>query len=39
MQVGPPLECAPGAGQQAGGELTGGAGLSEDESHDQTPFP
>jgi uncharacterized membrane protein YccC len=32
------VECAPGAGQQAGGELTGVAGLSEDESHDQTPF-
>ena len=38
-KVDPGLECAPGAGQQVGRELTGAAGLSEDESHDQAPFP
>jgi hypothetical protein len=29
------MECAPGGGQIAGWELTGTAGLSEDESHGQ----
>ena len=33
------LECAPGGGQLADWELTGIAGLSEDESHGQAPFP
>ena len=32
------MECAPGGGQIAGWELTGVAGLSEDESHGQTPL-
>jgi len=33
------LECAPNGGQFAGWELTGAAGLSEDESHGQAPYP
>ena len=33
------LECAPDGGQFAGWELTGAAGLSEDESHGQAPHP
>ena len=33
------LECAPSGGQIAGLELTGAAGLSEDESHGQAPLP
>jgi hypothetical protein len=33
------LECAPDGGQIAGWELTGAAGLSEDESHGQAPHP
>jgi hypothetical protein len=33
------LECAPDGGQIAGWELTGVAGLSEDESHGQAPHP
>jgi hypothetical protein len=32
-------ECAPDGGQIRGWELTGAAGLSEDESHGQAPFP
>jgi hypothetical protein len=35
----PTLECALRGGQQVRRELTGAAGLSEDESHDQAPFP
>jgi hypothetical protein len=35
----PALECAPDGGQFAGWELTGAAGLSEDESHGQAPHP
>src|SRR5262245_66087250 len=34
-----PLECALDGGQIAGWELTGAAGLSEDESHGQAPHP
>jgi hypothetical protein len=33
------LECAPIGGHLAGLELTGTAGLSEDESHGQASFP
>jgi transposase len=33
------MECAPDGGQAAGWELTGAAGLSEDESHGQAPHP
>ena len=33
------VECAPSGGHLAGLELTRTAGLSEDESHGQTPFP
>ena len=33
------LECARDGGQFAGWELTGAAGLSEDESHGQAPHP
>jgi hypothetical protein len=33
------LECAPDGGQIAGWELTGAAGLSEDESHGEAPHP
>ena len=33
------LECAPSGGHLAGLELTRAAGLSEDESHGQTPLP
>ena len=33
------VECAPDGGQFAGWELTGAAGLSEDESHGQAPHP
>ena len=33
------MECAPNGGQFAGWELTGAAGLSEDESHGQAPYP
>ena len=33
------LECAPDGGQIASRELTGTAGLSEDESHGQAPHP
>jgi hypothetical protein len=33
------MECAPDGGQIAGWELTGVAGLSEDESHGQAPHP
>ena len=33
------LECAPDGGQIGGWELTGAAGLSEDESHGQAPHP
>ena len=33
------MECAPRAGQVEVGELTGSAGLSKDESHEQAPFP
>ena len=33
------LECAPDGGQFAGWELTGAAGLSEDESHGQASHP
>jgi hypothetical protein len=33
------LECAPDGGQIAAWELTGAAGLSEDESHGQAPHP
>ena len=33
------MECAPDGGQFAGWELTGAAGLSEDESHGQAPHP
>ena len=33
------LECAPDGGQFPGWELTGAAGLSEDESHGQAPHP
>ena len=33
------MECAPDGGQIAGWELTGAAGLSEDESHGQAPHP
>ena len=33
------MECAPDGGQFAGWELTGTAGLSEDESHGQAPHP
>jgi hypothetical protein len=33
------VECAPDGGQIAGWELTGAAGLSEDESHGQAPHP
>jgi hypothetical protein len=33
------LECAPNGGQFADWELTGAAGLSEDESHGQAPHP
>jgi hypothetical protein len=33
------VECAPDGGQFAGLELTGAAGLSEDESHGQAPHP
>ncbi len=35
----PRLECAPSGGHLAGLELTRTAGLSEDESHGQAPFP
>ena len=31
------MECAPNGGQFADWELTGAAGLSEDESHGQAP--
>jgi hypothetical protein len=34
----PVLECTPVGGHLAGWELTGTAGLSEDESHAQAPF-
>jgi hypothetical protein len=37
--VGTPMECARDGGQFAGWELTGAAGLSEDESHVQAPHP
>jgi len=33
------LVCAPDGGQIAGWELTGAAGLSEDESHGQSTAP
>ena len=33
------MECARDGGQFAGWELTGAAGLSEDESHGQAPHP
>ena len=33
------VECARDGGQFAGWELTGAAGLSEDESHGQAPHP
>ena len=33
------MECAPIGGHLAGLELTRTAGLSEDESHGQAPFP
>ena len=33
------LECAPLAGQVEAEELTGSAGLSKDESHEQAAFP
>ena len=33
------VECAPSGGHLAGLELTRTAGLSEDESHGQAPFP
>ena len=33
------VECAPSGGHLAGLELTRAAGLSEDESHGQTPLP
>ena len=33
------LECAPDGGQIGGWELTGAAGLSEDENHGQAPHP
>jgi hypothetical protein len=33
------MECAPNGGQIADWELTGAAGLSEDESHGQAPQP
>ena len=33
------VECAPNGGQFADWELTGAAGLSEDESHGQAPHP
>jgi len=33
------MECALDGGQIAGWELTGAAGLSEDESHGQAPHP
>src|ERR1700722_869137 len=35
----PGVECAPRGGHLAGLELTRTAGLSEDESHGQAPFP
>src|SRR5271166_3077823 len=35
----PGLECAPRGGHNEGLGLTVGAGLSEDESHDQASFP
>jgi hypothetical protein len=35
----PEVECARDGGQFAGWELTGAAGLSEDESHGQAPHP
>ena len=38
-QIRSPVECAPDGGQFAGWELTGAAGLSEDESHGQAPHP
>jgi len=33
------MEWALAGGQVGGGELTGGAGLSEDGSHGETPIP
>ena len=39
LKFDPSLECAPDGGQFVGWELTGAAGLSEDESHGQAPHP
>jgi hypothetical protein len=39
MPINPKMECARDGGQFAGWELTGAAGLSEDESHGQAPHP